>query len=83
MLGTLSESVLMLMEGFFTLTAVLEPHLRLRPAAAPQSCSPSVLPVPGDDLLPSLSKKRDFINGLAAPKGTGDVALTAKRNPAG
>lgn len=42
----------MLMDGFLAVTAVLEPHLRLRPAAAPESCSPSVPPVPGDDLLP-------------------------------
>lgn len=42
----------MLMEGFLAVTAVLEPHLLLRPAAAPASCSPSALPVPGDDLLP-------------------------------
>lgn len=47
----LSESVVMLMEGFLAVTAVLEPHLLLRPAAAPDSCSPSTLPVPGDDLL--------------------------------
>lgn len=46
----------MLMEGFLAVTVVLEPHLLLRPAAAPESCSPSVLPVPGDDLLPSISK---------------------------
>lgn len=56
--GTLSESVVILMEGFLAVTAVLEPHLRLRPAAAPDSCSPSVFPVPGDDLLPSLRKKK-------------------------
>lgn len=53
---TLSESVVMLMEGFLAVTVVLEPHLLLRPAAAPESCSPSVLPVPGEDLLPSVSK---------------------------
>lgn len=34
---TLSESVVMLMEGFLVVTAVLEPHLLLRPAAAPES----------------------------------------------
>lgn len=56
--GTFSESVVMLMEGFLAVTAVLEPHLRLRPAAAPESCSASVLPVPGEDLLPSLRKEK-------------------------
>lgn len=50
--NTLSESVVMLMEGFLAVTAVLEPHLLLRPAMAPESCSPSALPVPGDNLLP-------------------------------
>lgn len=54
--ATLSESVVILMEGFLAVTVVLEPHLLLRPAAAPESCSPSVITVPGDDLLPSLSK---------------------------
>lgn len=55
--NTLSESVVMLMEGFLAVTAVLEPHLLFRPAAAPESCSPSTLPVPGDDLLPGLKNK--------------------------
>lgn len=50
--STLSESVVILMEGFLAVTAVLEPHLLLRPAAAPASCSTSALPVPGDILLP-------------------------------
>lgn len=54
--ATLSESVVILMEGFLAVTVVLEPHLLLRPAAAPESCSPSVTTVPGDDLLPSLCK---------------------------
>lgn len=49
---TFRESVVMLMEGFFAVTAVLEPHLLLRLAAAPDSCSPSVPPVPGDNLQP-------------------------------
>lgn len=39
-------------------TAVLEPHLLLRPAAAPDSCSPSALPVPGDNLLPGKTRKK-------------------------
>lgn len=76
----------MLMEGFLAVTAVLEPHLRLRPAAAPESCSASALPVPGDDLLPSLTRKKTqlilrygkFINII--PEGIWDFALTAKRN---
>lgn len=47
----------MLMEGFLAVTAVLEPHLLLRPAAAPDSCSPSALLVPGDDLVPGERSK--------------------------
>lgn len=54
--STLSESVVMLIEGFLVVTAVLEPHLLLRPQAAPDSCSPSALPVPGDDLLPGRTR---------------------------
>lgn len=50
----------MLMEGFLAVTAVLEPHLRFRPAAAPESCSASALPEPGDDLLPSLTREKKY-----------------------
>lgn len=57
-MNTLSESVVMLMEGFLVVTAVLEPHLLLRPAAVPDSCSPSALPVPGEDLLSGKTKEK-------------------------
>lgn len=47
------ESVVMLMEGFLAVTAVLEPHLLFLPAPAllAVSASPSELPTPGDALL--------------------------------
>lgn len=44
--GTLSESVVMLMEGFFAVTDVLEPHRLFLPAALPASGS-AVPPSPG------------------------------------
>lgn len=58
-MNTLSESVVILIEGFLVVTAVLEPHLLLRPAAPPDSCSPSALPVPGEDLLSGKTKKQN------------------------
>lgn len=40
-LDTLSESVVMLMDGFFAVTDVLEPHRLFLPAALPASGSPA------------------------------------------
>lgn len=57
---TLSESVVMLMDGFFAVTDVLEPHRLFLPAALPGSGSlapPSV--VPGGVLLPSRGVTRE------------------------
>lgn len=51
--GTLSESVVMLMDGFFTVTDVLEPHRLFLPAALPASGSPAPpSAVAGGVLLP-------------------------------
>lgn len=55
----------MLMEGFLLVTAVLEPHLLLRPAAAPESWSPSELLTPGEALLSE--KKHQPGLGLMSP----------------
>lgn len=54
--------MVMLMEGFLAVTAVLEPHLLLRPAAVPDSCSPSAPPVFGGALLPG--EMGNFLNLL-------------------
>lgn len=57
---TLSESVVMLMDGFFAVTDVLEPHRLFLPAALPGSGSlapPSV--VPGGVLLPARGVTRE------------------------
>lgn len=55
---TFKESVVILMEGFLAVTAVLEPHLLFLPALAllAVSASPSELTTPGDGLLPEDSK---------------------------
>lgn len=58
--GTLSESVVMLMDGFFAVTDVLEPHRLFLPAALPASGSlapPSV--VAGGVLLPARGVARE------------------------
>jgi len=55
---TFKESVVILMEGFLAVTAVLEPHLLFLPALAllAVSASPSELTTPGDGLLPEDSQ---------------------------
>lgn len=60
---TFNESVVMLMEGFLAVTAVLEPHLLFLPAAAPLvlSVSPSEFSTPGDGLLP-VDRRWTFLN---------------------
>lgn len=60
---TFRESVVMLMEGFLAVTAVLEPHLLFLPAAAPLalSVSASELATPGDGLLP-VDRTWPFLN---------------------
>lgn len=50
--STLSESVVMLMEGFFAETAVLDPHRLFLPAAFVVSGSPPRSALAGDILLP-------------------------------
>lgn len=48
--STFRESVVMLMDGFLVVTAVLDPHLLFLPAAVPDSASPGPS---GDVLLPA------------------------------
>lgn len=57
--STFSESVVILMDGFLAVTAVLEPHRLFLPAAVPVSGSPAPPSVvAGDVLLPAGVKKK-------------------------
>lgn len=62
---TFSESVVMLMEGFLAVTAVLEPHLLFLPAKAPESAS--------------VGEPRGAAGGVAAGVAPGDSFPPAGR----
>ncbi len=63
---TFKESVVILMEGFLAVTAVLEPHLLFLPAPAllAASASPSELTTPGDCLLPKDRQHMEMVEIL-------------------